>query len=586
MSEDAPKKPAKAGLIRRLFRRGVVRWMTAASVVVALGGVVMIAVAEHQTAKPGFCGSCHVMEPYYASWKVDVHGAKHDIACVECHYAPGERTTVKAKFKGLSQLLSYTTGRYGASRPRAHVSDKSCLTSKCHGDLKFMDKPLWVGTVKFVHSGHLRADEKKIKASERRLAEVRKTLAEVVGQERIEELVAVAQLSGAAEIRYGQMRDLCAKWGAAVEGDLLEELSQLLHRRVRIAQLGDVHCTNCHEYGGSHAGVKVGGNGSDPHFAVHTTTCFTCHFSNEAFNTGTGSCLTCHTLPTEEITIHKEMDPAVLKKLELEGMPTKAIKMDHADILARNVDCISCHADLSQNHAPVSRRDCQRCHDQSSYLKDWTETPSLDLVTRYHKTHIQDQRAKCLDCHSEIKHELVSTDDMDRAHGFLPPALRQCTHCHPSHHQEQVKMLLGRGGSGVADSDPNPMFGSRTNCYGCHTSLGADMKGQHVLGASEKSCVACHGEQYGEMFQQWKEGVQMTLEDADATYQDARKTLDENTVASPEARRKATELLSLAQSDLDLVKRANGIHNVTFAIELLDAVTTNCSKAMTALEGD
>ena len=57
------------------------------------------------------------MVPYYETWQADLHGGKLDIACVECHYAPGERTTLKAKFRGLSQVASYFSGRYGARAP-------------------------------------------------------------------------------------------------------------------------------------------------------------------------------------------------------------------------------------------------------------------------------------------------------------------------------------------------------------------------------------------------------------------------------------------------------------------------------------
>ena len=60
--------------------------------------------AEYKTSQPQFCSSCHIMEPYYETWEADVHGAKLEVACVDCHYAPGERTTLKAKFRGLSQV--------------------------------------------------------------------------------------------------------------------------------------------------------------------------------------------------------------------------------------------------------------------------------------------------------------------------------------------------------------------------------------------------------------------------------------------------------------------------------------------------
>ena len=35
-------------------------------------------------------------------------------------------------------------------------------------------------------------------------------------------------------------------------------------------------------------------------------------------------------------------------------------------------------------------------------------------------------------------------------------------------HAAQIELLSGVGGKGVAKGDPNLMFGSRTNCFGCH----------------------------------------------------------------------------------------------------------------------
>jgi hypothetical protein len=167
---------------------------------------------------------------------------------------------------------------------------------------------------------------------------------------------------------------------------------------------------------------------------------------------------------------------------------------------------------------------------------------------------------------------------------FLSASLSNCTTCHPNHHAEQVSLLMGTGGKGVPHSAPNPMFGSRTNCYGCHIDqdLTAD-KGQ-VAKASQRTCVACHGERYGAMFEKWKTGVETTLEDAEKAFADARKLLEEKKDAPAASRLKAESLLQLAEADLRLIRRGNGVHNVTYAIELLDSVAAHCQEATAALE--
>ena len=105
-------------------------------ILIALVVIVSIAVlgligTEYYTSRPAFCGSCHIMTTYYNSWEKSKHG-EEGIACVECHYAPGEKRTLKAKFKGLGQLFSYLSVGDTEVRKPTRVSDLSCITSKCH----------------------------------------------------------------------------------------------------------------------------------------------------------------------------------------------------------------------------------------------------------------------------------------------------------------------------------------------------------------------------------------------------------------------------------------------------------------------
>ena len=106
-----------------------------------LGLVALIITTEYITSRPGFCGSCHNMTPYYESWQADVHGDE-EVLCVECHYAPGEQHSVGAKLKGLSQLTSYMAGAFGGGRLRGHVDSDSCTTADCHPIESFKTKPL------------------------------------------------------------------------------------------------------------------------------------------------------------------------------------------------------------------------------------------------------------------------------------------------------------------------------------------------------------------------------------------------------------------------------------------------------------
>jgi nitrate/TMAO reductase-like tetraheme cytochrome c subunit len=575
MTDNAAEGKPVARKPRSRLKRWLIGTAIVFTVLLVLGST-FVGVAEYKTSQPQFCSSCHIMEPYYDTWAEDVHGSKLDVACVDCHYAPGERTTLKAKFRGLSQVASYFSGRYGAGRPRAYVSDLSCMTAQCHGDLRFMDKPLSLGTVTFVHANHLNRDAALEKPNQQRLAELEKSLRQKLGAEHFGELHAAAIKSGPANERYDKLAALCEEWKTPVERGTLVEFSQLNHRTVRIAQLMDLQCTSCHSYHATDQ-AAIGREKVGNHFQVSTSTCFTCHFNNEGFNTGTSTCLSCHSPPQQEITVHAQMTPPAEGATGANDAGTKLVKMNHADILAKNVSCVSCHADAIQHDATVTRRDCERCHDQARFFEEWKEPFTIDLVKRYHSLHVEQQRAKCLDCHAEIKHRLVND-----AGTLFASALADCARCHPNHHEAQVELLLGRGGLGVPTSEPNLMFGARTNCTGCHTAVHGDEKGD-VLAATEKSCIDCHGDQHKDTFEKWKLGIELALGDAETAYKEASDALEKAASAPEEARKKATELVATAQADLRLVKTGNGLHNVAYALELLDSVTSRCREAVETL---
>jgi nitrate/TMAO reductase-like tetraheme cytochrome c subunit len=265
MTENTPATSPQPGKLRRWAKR-----LGITLVAILVAGVALLGVAEHQTAKPDFCGSCHIMEPYHESWQADLHGSKLDVACVDCHYAPGERTTVKAKLRGLSQVASYVSGRYGATRPRAHVSNDSCMTAKCHGDESFMEKEIAVGTVRFKHANHLKLDPQVLETVNKDLAVLSATIRQSVGEERFVELEAAAREAGPHKDRIDRMVSLADASGANIDRSELERLSELNHRGVRIAQLAEIQCTNCHSYGAS---LTMEGHPAQAHhFSVAATT--------------------------------------------------------------------------------------------------------------------------------------------------------------------------------------------------------------------------------------------------------------------------------------------------------------------------
>ena len=121
-----------AGSTRARRSRWLGRRLAIALLVAVIGAAGAMAGMEWYTGQPKFCGSCHIMQPYYQSWSVDVHATKAGAACIDCHYAPGERHTYpgEAAWPLADGHVLFGAGRGAAPRP--HVQDSSCLREGCH----------------------------------------------------------------------------------------------------------------------------------------------------------------------------------------------------------------------------------------------------------------------------------------------------------------------------------------------------------------------------------------------------------------------------------------------------------------------
>jgi len=103
------------------------------------------------TSRPSFCHSCHIMEPYYQSWK---HSTHSQVTCIKCHFSPGFGEEIRGKLAGLVQLSKYVTSNEGP-RPAAEVSDASCLRSGCH-ETRLLSGRVEFQGIHFDHTPHLK----------------------------------------------------------------------------------------------------------------------------------------------------------------------------------------------------------------------------------------------------------------------------------------------------------------------------------------------------------------------------------------------------------------------------------------------
>jgi nitrate/TMAO reductase-like tetraheme cytochrome c subunit len=132
----------------RLTPRGV--RLASFGVALAFGLVVVgLLFAMQVSSTPTFCGGvCHIMKPYYQSWK---HSKHNQIACVDCHISPGITAELRKKYEALSMVVKYVTGTYGTN-PWAEVDDAACL--RCHERRLLEGKEVFHGVL-FDHTPHL-----------------------------------------------------------------------------------------------------------------------------------------------------------------------------------------------------------------------------------------------------------------------------------------------------------------------------------------------------------------------------------------------------------------------------------------------
>jgi len=438
---------ALARLVQRLTGgsltpRGVRVATFAAALVAAIGLVAMVS-AVHMSSTPTFCGSCHIMKPYYASWEQSSHA---EIACVECHISPGVTAEIRKKWEAMSMVAKYFTGTYG-DNPWAEVEDAACL--RCH-DRRLLEGRVQFHGVVFDHTPHM------------------------------------------TETRRG------------------------LHLR----------CTSCHSQ-------IVQGS----HIAVTVSTCALCHFKAQPANDGLGRCQSCHAVPNRVV-----------------GGPQVAF--DHAMVANYELDCRSCHDGIVRGEGRAPQERCITCHNQPARLAEYGNTLLL------HEKHVSEHKVDCMACHLVIEHGPPSPS---QAHETMADA-GACGSCHGGGHSPQHDLYAGTGGRGVPRM-PSAMFVAGVRCEGCHdprfsteAAVAAATPGVRTVGASDVSCMACHGPSYQPIYRAWKAGVEARTS---ALRAQLDATLPAMGVSAPAE-------FEDARHNFLLVERGRGVHNVPFAYALLE----------------
>jgi nitrate/TMAO reductase-like tetraheme cytochrome c subunit len=412
-------------------------------IVVVVAGVFT---AEFYTAQPSFCGSCHIMKPFYDSWVKDKHSAKN-ITCVDCHYPPGEKHALKSKFKGLGQLFTYLGTGTNVVRAPAKVSDLSCTTSACHPNEKFMDKKVqYTEKIPYVHNTH---QDKTIEGQALHCD----TCHQHVRTENHFEVPKVAcYLCHFKEAKFNEGRAKCSSCHEIPDKPLnkLEEGAEppkklISHKTLEESKVaceschyqiiqgkGDIKkedCFNCHEY--SEEMLKKAEDKKlmhQEHVAAQNAKCFDCHMpiehkEVEFMEVAIKNCSACHP------------DHHAEQKMLIAGTGGKGSDQDYPiRHFNMKVNCFACHTldDYDYKGVQVMKgnpENCAACHteDEKKLVKKWKE----DVYDILEET-------------AEIEQEAIEA--IEAAKGKLPAARVKKAMAMVAEGRENIKIVMAGGG--------------------------------------------------------------------------------------------------------------------------------------------
>jgi nitrate/TMAO reductase-like tetraheme cytochrome c subunit len=356
-------------------------------------GVAAIFLGIEVSSQPDFCGSCHVMKPYYESWRTSKH---NDVACVECHIPPGIGSELRKKYEALAMVASYFTGTYGTN-PWAEVPDESCLRPGCHEQRLLIGRELFQGVL-FDHRPHL--------AELRREKRLRCTSchSQIVQGAHISVTESTCFLCHFKDVPLNQETARCTLCHEVPEKVITVGGLRFDHADVK--RFG-MECTLCH------AGV-VRGSGEVPrdrcltchnelerlgrygeteflhktHVTDHKVECLSCHIEiqhrvPEQLEAITTSCKTCHVgeghSPQRDLYV---------------GIGGKGVEPLPSAMYLAGVRCEGCHLVTREGRRLASEVSCMACHGAQFYkvYQLWQETLNERLARV--KAELQDVKGR------------------------------------------------------------------------------------------------------------------------------------------------------------------------------------------------
>ena len=364
------------------------------------------------STSPSFCNRCHIMEPYYEAWRTSGHNF---VPCVKCHYPPGSRDQLWAKFQAMAQVVKYVTRTYG-SKPFAEIEDASCLRIECHSKRLLRGQVITEKGVLFDHAPHLK------------------------------------------DLRRGKQLRCTSCHSQIVIGSHIEvtyTTCYLCHFKSEVhdgEETPPTGCTSCHP---SPTKDIVLGDTTFNHKDVRGA-CQSCHLD---VTSGEGDapyerCTACHNQP-ERLARYKD---------------TTLMHKNH--VAEHNIECTQCHMEIKHSVKTILdplQYDCNICHENKHIGQKDMYMGTKGRGVPSMPSHMFTFQVDCVGCHIKLAGEELAGEEL--AANFVGKTLeaseKGCLNCHGDdfegilgewetelkNHLKNIKPMLNKVKAGLAELD-------------------------------------------------------------------------------------------------------------------------------------
>ncbi|MEJ1297416.1 MAG: NapC/NirT family cytochrome c [Candidatus Sedimenticola sp. (ex Thyasira tokunagai)] len=399
---------------------------------------------EYYTSQSSFCGgSCHTMTEQYDAWKSNTHHKSNNpegkqAECIDCHFLPGEKRSLKAKWEGLRHLAAYLYNPNAPLPIRPVIRDGSCLQSGCHQRETVAQKEIqFTEKIRFKHDAHftdkaldghdITCDTCHFKTTEGKHFEVPKEICYLCHLKLEKPTLDKAKMTNGdgkiKKISFDNRPSISFNEGAS-------------------------RCDICHTIPTNSLQSQLQAGGKDLTIVpiTHQTiqeqgvACESCHFEVvkghgeiETGNVVANGCLTCHNRSQTLLVAAGDRN------------------LMHGKHVPNIADCFDCHTVVEHknrtDHLDFVREDCSLCHvDQHKYQKMLLAgTPVNEEISG--SPHLMyDVNTNCMACH--LKKTVKNGHDVRTASG------ETCAACHTEQHRKMLgdwKDLLDREVAGAEE---------------------------------------------------------------------------------------------------------------------------------------